>query len=91
MSKHFYTDLSFTALPTSACDEVYKNSKDQHVSQPAQETLDKHHQSFSGWKYLQHENHLKNEIQIFSDFGESKVKADGKWEETRKSLEPYFP
>jgi len=43
MSKHFYADLSFTALPTSACDEVYKNSKDQHISQPAQETLDKHH------------------------------------------------
>ncbi len=43
MSKHFYADLSFTALPTSAGDEVYKNSKDQHISQPAQETLDKHH------------------------------------------------
>jgi hypothetical protein len=24
MSKHSYADLSFTALPTSACDEVYK-------------------------------------------------------------------
>jgi hypothetical protein len=23
MSKHFYADLSFTALPTSAGDEVY--------------------------------------------------------------------
>ena len=44
MSKHSYADLSFTALPTSACDEVYKkNSKDQHALQPAQETLDKHH------------------------------------------------
>jgi|694.fasta_scaffold64391_3 hypothetical protein len=27
MSKHFYADLSFTALPTSACDEVYKIQK----------------------------------------------------------------
>jgi hypothetical protein len=43
MSKHFYADLSFTALSTSAYAEVIKNSKDQHVSQPAQETLDKHH------------------------------------------------
>jgi len=29
-------------------------------------------------KYLQHENHLKNETQIFSDFGENRVKVDGK-------------
>jgi hypothetical protein len=43
MSKHYYADLSFTALPTSACDEVYKNSKDPNISQSAQETLDKHH------------------------------------------------
>jgi hypothetical protein len=27
MSKHSYADLSFTALPTSACGEVYEKFK----------------------------------------------------------------
>jgi hypothetical protein len=78
MSKHAYTDLSFTALPTSACDEVFKNSKDQHVSQPAQEFKINIINHPVAEKYLQHENHLKNETQIFSDFGENRVKVDGK-------------
>ena len=30
MSKHYYADLSFTALLTSACDEVY--AKIQKIS-----------------------------------------------------------
>ncbi len=43
MSKHFF--LLIYHLPLSPLQHVVKfikNSKDQHVSQPAQETLDKH-------------------------------------------------
>ena len=43
MSKHSYADLHLQLSPLQHVMKFIKNSKDQHVSQPAQETLDKHH------------------------------------------------
>ncbi len=79
MSKHSCADLSFTAPPTSACDEVYKKFKKigmhYNLRRKRQINIIDHPVAE---KDLQHENHLKNEIQILNEFDESKVKADGK-------------